>query len=71
MVDFIYGRFPRLRVGSDICEMFEIENVAEKFRILGLKDEYKSSMMLYFRHLYKDMMYNKNDISKYFTHSII
>ena len=54
MVDFIYGRFPRLRVGSDICEMFEILNVAEKFRIVGLKEEYKSSMMLYFRHLYKE-----------------
>ena len=54
MVDYIYGRFPRLRAGSDICEIFEIENVAEKFRIVGLKQEYKSSMMLYFRHLYKE-----------------
>lgn len=54
MVDFIYGRFPRLRAGSDICEIFEIENVAEKFRVVGLKEEYKSSMMLYFRHLYKE-----------------
>ena len=54
MVDFIYGRFPRLRAGSDICEIFEIENVAEKFRVIGLKEEYKSSMMLYFRHLYKE-----------------
>ena len=54
MVDFIYGRFPRLRSGSDICEMFEIENVAEKFRVNGLKEEYKSSMILYFRHRYKE-----------------
>ena len=54
MVDFIYGRFPRLRAGSDICEIFEIENVAERFRIVGLKEEYKSSMMLYFRHRYKE-----------------
>ena len=54
MVDFIYGRFPRLRSGSDICEMFEIENVAERFRVNGLKEEYKSSMILYFRHRYKE-----------------
>ena len=53
MVDFIYGRFPRLRDGS-VCEIFEIENVAEKFRIAGLKEEYKSSMLLYFRDLYKE-----------------
>ena len=53
MVDFIYGRFPRLRFGS-VCEIFEIENVAERFRIAGLKEEYKSSMLLYFRDLYKE-----------------
>ena len=53
MVDFIYGRFPRLRDGS-VCEIFEIENVAERFRIAGLKEEYKSSMLLYFRDLYKE-----------------
>ena len=50
MVDFIYGRFPKLRGGPDICEMFEIVNVADKYRVAGLKEEYKSSMLLYFRY---------------------
>ena len=50
MIDFIYGRFPKLRGGPDICEMFEIENVADRYRVAGLKEEYKSSMLLYFRY---------------------
>jgi len=50
MIDFIYGRFPKLRGHLEICEMFEIENVADQYRVAGLKEEYKSSMLLYFRY---------------------
>jgi len=50
MIDFIYGRFPKLRGREDICEIFEIENLADQYRIAGLKDEYRASMLLYLRY---------------------
>merc|ERR550517_2186263 len=50
MVDFIYGKFPKLRGRADICEIFEIENLADQYRIDGLKEEYRTSMLLYLRY---------------------
>ena len=50
MIDFIYGRFPKLRGRDDICEIFEIENLADQYRIAGLKEEYRASMLLYLRY---------------------
>ena len=50
MIDFIYGRFPKLRGRENICEIFEIENLADQYRIAGLKEEYRASMLLYLRY---------------------
>ena len=50
MIDFMYGKFPRLRGRADICEIFEIENLADQYRIDGLKEEYRASMLLYLRY---------------------
>ena len=50
MIDFIYGRFPKLRGRDNICEIFEIENLADQYRIAGLKEEYRASMLLYLRY---------------------
>ena len=52
MIDYIYGRFPKLRgrEAEDICEIFEIENLADQYKIAGLKEEYRASMLLYLRY---------------------
>ena len=49
MIDFIYGKYPTLRGAGEICEIFEIINLAERFKISGLEEEYRTAMFLYFR----------------------
>jgi hypothetical protein len=36
MIDYIYGKYPTLRGAGEICEIFEIINLAERFKISGL-----------------------------------
>ena len=49
MIDYIYGKYPTLRGAGEICEIFEIINLAERFKISGLEEEYRTAMFLYFR----------------------
>jgi len=49
MVDYIYGKYPTLRGAEEICEIFEIINLAERYNISGLEEEYRTAMFLYFR----------------------
>jgi len=49
MIDYLYGKFPTLRGAEEICEIFEIVDLAEKFKVIGLEDEYRTAMFLYFR----------------------
>jgi len=49
MIDYIYGKYPTLRGADQICEIFEIINLAERFQISGLEEEYRTAMFLYFR----------------------
>jgi len=49
MVDYIYGKYPTLRGAEEICEIFEIINLAERYKIIGLEEEYRTAMFLYFR----------------------
>ena len=50
MIDYMYGKYPSLRGASEICEIFEIINLADQFSIEGLEEEYRTAMFLYFRH---------------------
>ena len=49
MINYIYGKYPTLRGAEEICELFEIVDLAERFTISGLEEEYKTAMFLYFR----------------------
>jgi len=49
MIDYLYGKFPTLRGAEEICEIFEIVDLAERFKVVGLEDEYRTAMFLYFR----------------------
>jgi len=49
MIDYIYGKYPTLRGAGEICEIFEIINLAERFQISGLEEEYRTALFLYFR----------------------
>ena len=33
MIDYLYGKFPTLRGAEEICEIFEIVDLAEKFKV--------------------------------------
>ena len=50
MIDYMYGKYPSLRGTNEICEIFEIINLADQFSIEGLEEEYRTAMFLYFRH---------------------
>lgn len=50
MIDYMYGKYPSLRGANEICEIFEIINLADQFSIEGLEEEYRTAMFLYFRH---------------------
>jgi len=49
MIDYIYGKYPTLRGADEICEIFEIINLAERYKISGLEEEYRTALFLYFR----------------------
>jgi len=49
MVDYLYGKYPTLRGAEQICEIFEIIDLAERFGAEGLEEEYRTAMFLYFR----------------------
>lgn len=49
MIDYLYGKFPTLRGAEEICEIFEIVDLADRFKVVGLEDEYRTAMFLYFR----------------------
>ena len=49
MIDYIYGKYPTLRGAEEICEIFEIINLQERFKIWGLEEEYRTALFLYFR----------------------
>ena len=49
MIDYIYGKYPTLKGAEEICEIFEIINLAERFKITGLEEEYRTALFLYFR----------------------
>ena len=49
MINYMYGKCPTLRGADEICEMFEIVDLAERFTVSGLEEEYKTAMFLYFR----------------------
>jgi len=49
MIDYIYGKYPTLRGAEEICEIFEIINLQERFKIVGLEEEYRTALFLYFR----------------------
>ena len=33
MIDYMYGKFPTLRGAEEICELFEIVDLAERFKV--------------------------------------
>ena len=33
MIDYLYGKFPTLRGAEEICEIFEIVDLAERFKV--------------------------------------
>jgi len=49
MVDYLYGKFPTLRGAQQICEIFEIIDLADRFGAEGLEEEYRTALFLYFR----------------------
>lgn len=49
MINYMYGKYPTLRGADEICEMFEIMDLAERFTVSGLEEEYRTAMFLYFR----------------------
>jgi hypothetical protein len=49
MIDYIYGKYPTLRGAEEICEIFEIVDLADRFCVSGLVEEYRTAMFLYFR----------------------
>jgi len=49
MIDYMYGKFPTLRGAEEICELFEIVDLAERFKVIGFEEEYRTAMFLYFR----------------------
>jgi len=49
MIDYIYGKYPTLRGAEEICEIFEIINLQDRFKIWGLEEEYRTALFLYFR----------------------
>lgn len=49
MIEYMYGKYPTLRGAEEICEIFEIIDLAERFLVTGLEEEYRTAMFLYFR----------------------
>merc|ERR1712083_158948 len=49
MIDYIYGKYPTLRGAEEICEIFEIINLQDRFKIWGLEEEHRTALFLYFR----------------------
>ena len=48
MIDYSYGKYPTFRGAGEICEI-ELINLAERFQISGLEEEYRTALFLYFR----------------------
>jgi len=51
MINYMYGKYPTLRGAEEICEIFEIVDLAERFEVSGLEEEYRTAMFLYFREM--------------------